>query len=204
MSDEAPELTIVSNRDEAQLQRDHCSWELSFAMRQLSANILRVICQAGRPWDLFDQILAVREALANAPPGFTVGDANEALSAALTGVIDDRDSDTGYAIELIKKGALRTVAAKLLHQDAQAHRRNADLWDGIWELERIEERARERRCKEWATAQPAPKARRKRARAAKKLIAAKPPPAEPVSIVEEEPKSTVEFMRERRRDLLER
>jgi hypothetical protein len=207
MADEPPDIRLASSRDDLAVGRDRFEWELQFATEQLAANILRIIAEAGRPWELVDQVVAVRELLATAPEGYTVAQANDAIAEALSGTLgDDRDSDHDYAIELIEKGALRKVAAKLLRQQAQVHRRSADLWDGIYELERTRDTAKKRIEAERAAMKPLPRTRKAKAELARKIVAQKPKPAAAVEVVERrsidvEPKNTVDFMRRRRREM---
>jgi hypothetical protein len=207
MDHEPPDLTLVSSRDDAAIAREHCSWELDHAMRELAANILRIAADGGRPWELVDQIIAVREAMANAPAGFTVNDANDAMAAALGAVIDELETDMGYAEKRIQQGALRKIAARLLHQQAQEARRNADMWDAINDLDRIRDATRKRMEAEWAASKPSPRTKRRRINFARDIVAGRVAPlpepvtATPTTEQEPEPKSTVDFMRRRQRDL---
>jgi hypothetical protein len=151
MDDEPPRprLTIASSTTVVELERDRSLHKVEWATRELAANMIRVIRGAGRPFHLFDQVLSLYRAIEDAPEGTTVGQIHEALEAALSnGIRDDEDSDLHGCVQEIERGALRTVAARLLGQQVQVSAGNRDLWDGFLRLEQRREELRKRRLEE--------------------------------------------------------
>lgn len=149
MADEPPKLSIVSSHEIPQKDRqaERCLWHVDWYTRQLAANILRVIRGAGRPEQLVDQVIALRDEMANAPPGITVSEVNEKMAEALSGGIDELDTEHGNAAEEIQRGALRKIAAQLLRQQLQASAGDHDFWKAIQRLDRQREDARRARAK---------------------------------------------------------
>ena len=91
MSDERdpPKLSLVSSRpaheiDQPQTKEDSLR-EIKGRTRLLLANMLRVARGAGRPSDLFDQVVDLHFSIEHCPPGTTEGEISAAMAAALDG-----------------------------------------------------------------------------------------------------------------------
>lgn len=226
MADEdPPKLTIASSRPEAEIRRereqathDHQMHEIEGCMRELAANMIRIIRGAGQPLDLFDQVIGLFRAIERAPDQATVGQINRALEAALCDGLPGNDKDEIYdAITDIEAASLRKIAARILHQPIQVTAGESDFRTA---LRRLEQARTERRKKldaqeaaeSLARAQrilrPTAKraAERKKPRKSKVQAITTPKlrvPPKPLAVEHEpkRPRSTAEFMKARQKEL---
>ena len=101
MSDdrEPPKLSLVSSRLAGEPDRPHTRddslREIKGRTRLLLSNMLQVARGAGRPCDLFEQVVALYRSIEESPPGTTEGQINSAIAAALdrSGLSDDMVDD---------------------------------------------------------------------------------------------------------------
>lgn len=139
MPDEPPKLTIASSKTQEELELAHGLEFIDTLVRNLAGNIIRVIRGAGEPTRLFDQILSIHNAIGQLPAGTTVGTVNGAIVQALDGGLGTEEGEFEDAVRAIERGALRTVAARLMDQSAQVAAGDHDLWEGVYRLERARE-----------------------------------------------------------------
>jgi hypothetical protein len=193
---EPPKLKIVSSQNEVpdtNHARDRCLWHVEYYTRELAANMIRVIRGAGRPHLLLDQLLELHNAIADAPPGLTVGEVVEAILEALGDGLKTPRGPFADEVEAIQAGALRSVAGRIVRQPLQEAAGDRDLWDAFYQLERAREESR----KKYLAAQNSlPKARKARAALARKIVAKSPKEAASEPEIEHTG-STAEFMKKR-------
>lgn len=158
MTDEPPKLTIASSRTQEELELAQGLEFIEALVRNLAGNIIRVIRGAGEATRLFDQIVSIHRAIGELPAGTTVGRVNDAIVQALEHGLGREDGEFEDAIRAIERGALRTVAARLLDQSSQVAAGDHDLWEGVFRLERARDASAKRAERE--TRDPRPRARR--------------------------------------------
>jgi hypothetical protein len=105
------------------------------ALRQLTANLLRITRGAGRPYEVFKQALQLLEACKEFreqlgyPP-------DPEFSQMLNTAPEFDAPDGDHALHSIVCGALQTTASRLLDQRLQIKAAERELSDGIRQLER--------------------------------------------------------------------
>jgi hypothetical protein len=132
-------MKVISENPDAEIAKNRAREGLRWPIRQLTANLLRIVRGAGSP-DAFadhlgDVVVAFRAyevAFGHRPGGDEV---QQAMAAEETGDWD------GYraAKESLIRGALRLVAGRLLGQDLQAQHGENEMMDGVSRLEEIHE-----------------------------------------------------------------
>lgn len=208
MAEEPPKLTVASETDAADLEKAQAERELSWETREMAANLLRVIRGAGRPYELPQQIINLGEHILETHKtarAWAIWSAmEEALQSAMPDFFDAPEHEAHIGV--IAQGSLQFVASRLLHQRAQEAAGEREIESGIEERERYFNREREKRREEYARFLAATPERLKRK--AKKAAAVGPkrarpaPPEQPAApAVDEQPKSTVDFMRRRQREM---
>jgi hypothetical protein len=140
-------MKIISENSDAKIAKNRAREDLRWPLRRLTANLIRIVRGAGSPDDFAEYLDALvaayqayREAFGHWPDG------REIQQALAIDKPSGRD-DIGDAREMIVKGALRLVAARLLNQNLQAGHGKDDITTGIRHLEEIrEENRRQRRA----------------------------------------------------------
>jgi hypothetical protein len=148
-------VRIVSDQSEDDIRRRETRDGLVWPLRELAANILRIVNGAGKPWELMNQLAACHEALRlyaeahsmlpsefeihqildcdlawqEIRPGAEERQATETESPSR--MRDDGEIEREMALGLIRKGALQMVASRLLRQVPQQGRAGHDLHSGI-------------------------------------------------------------------------
>ena len=223
MADDPPKLRLAAEQSAENFDAANICWAYS----NMLANALRVMRGAGRPYALATDLLELRQHLAEAPEGLTVGQLSEALEASLECALPDPglcDEMEDY-IRDMDKAALRKVAARLLSQRLQESAGDREWWEAYRHLER-------RREEKFAKPERTPEQRERAKLGAEALMATfddgnvtrdrklrKPKPqasitykvvekqpvpkpkAKPSTIEDERPISTAEFMRRRAEEL---
>lgn len=167
MSDDEdrPKLTLVAENTRQQIDVNMLQERVDYALRELAANIIRVVRGAGKPDDIIDQCNDVLKAAIDYHDKGHRFVSYHTVAEALRldrDDIDDYDSYFGrrkLAIRRMVKGSLQIAASRLLQQQTQVHRGEAELDDGFIELESLrEERRKQREAAERAArAKAAPK-----------------------------------------------
>lgn len=182
MSDEKdrPKLTVVAENTRQQVDANIMQEQVDYALRELAANIIRVVRGAGRPDDIIDQCNEVLKAAIEYHDKTQRFVPYHSVAAALRlerEEIDDYHSYFGQrklAIRRMVKGSLQIAASSLLKQLTQIHMGESELDDGYRELESLcEERRKQREAEARASrvaATPKRKSTAKKARKPKKTI----------------------------------
>jgi hypothetical protein len=157
-------MHVVSETSEAELARKRKDDETGRAMNrvqsavvQLTANLLRVTRGAGKSYELGAQashfvetLIAYREVAGCYPDTYSLDNAlrferDEAFLNRLKG-----DAlDEYYANEKVLRGALQTVASRLLGQSTIQRMGENEMFEGMRRIEDIRERNRKVREAEW-------------------------------------------------------
>ena len=160
-------MRIVSERTDEEIAEARALAVLDDALKDLTANLLRVVRGAGKPYDVRKQVALVHAAyagLAEANPRATWPDISEGLSVASA-----FEDEMTTARECMVRGALQIAASKIADQPMQERAGRDELMTGFRAIEEI--RAENRR----AVAEIERLERAKR-RAAKAKLAAKKKP----------------------------
>lgn len=214
MADEPPHLTVVSEQSEEERERQIALGELTWRMRLVSGNLLRVIAGAGEPHNLAQQTFELGQAIKDLPHGTLVWQVNEALAAALEDGLESTENlrDFDDAVGDIEQAALRVIAARLLGQRVQVTRRQNDFFHAFRRLEEIRENNR----REAASAPRLPRSRKARADVIRRLTKSLEAHTKPKSVApkqkpaarkiekaapDDKPVSTAEFMKRRHEEL---
>jgi hypothetical protein len=131
-------MKTVSQNSDAEIAKNRAREGLHWRVRQLTANLMRIVRGAGSSHDISDQLTSLHDAydayqaaLGREPAGHEI---QQAL--APPDERNDRD-DFGMAKELIVSGALRLAAGRLLGQDLQARNGENEMMMGVrdyWEI----------------------------------------------------------------------
>jgi hypothetical protein len=145
----------MQNSD-AEIAKRRTREELRWPIRELTANLLRIVRGAGSPDAFADQVGDVVVAYRAYDVAFGHWPEGDEVKQALAA--EDTGDWNGYraAKESLISGALRLVAGRLLYQDLQARHGENEMMSGVSRLEEIcEERLRQRRAELRATRTPA-------------------------------------------------
>jgi hypothetical protein len=189
-----PDLTVIDG-DGPPTEERVAGRKVGWASRELAANILRIIRGAGKPEALVDQIKAFLDAgydyqdVAGNWPVLVIADAlkieseySKFMERAERGEVDDATIDRMHERQMfakmhaehhIRRGALQSIASRLVDQPLQEASGDREIRDGIHEIERIgeERRKADRQAAKRARSIPGKKPRTLRA----KPDARKPP-----------------------------
>jgi hypothetical protein len=180
-NDNPPKLTIVAESglpttaiDSAELEKAQANLELGWATREMTANLLRVIRGAGKPYELPQQIIDLGDSILDASKSARKWAIWSAMEETLqSGIPNSFDAAEAASSDgPIAKGALQFVASRLVGQNAQEAAGRREIVNGIRKLERYVERQREKYRIGAASASQAKPQRRKKPKAA---VAAKLP-----------------------------
>jgi hypothetical protein len=145
-------------------------------MRELAANMLRIVRGAGRPYELPAQMAKVlnlmedyREATGHYPSDYEIGDTINIRNEA-----GGRSDDWSHGIDTMVQGALQVAASTMVNQSTQKSAGEHELIEGLAQIEKIRE-ANRRKAQGWAITPIAPKSvRDEMDRRAKELGKRKP------------------------------
>ena len=136
---------IVATNTEADVAHVRAIQNVSWAVRELAANLIRVVRGAGRPDDIVDHAVAFtkamvdyQEAVGSWPSGH---DLSVSLSIRQDGEwkrqLDDDELDRLLAEGHVIRGALQIAASRLLCQTTQERAGDTQMGDGVRQLERL-------------------------------------------------------------------
>ena len=156
-----PDFTVIEGGgpDKGEREREFIRDDLSWAFRELTANVLRIVRGAGKPHALLEQMekvlsvsLKYRDLHGYWPYDLAAksmrcdDEYNETIERARAGEIDqqsvDRWREDGtfermHAEHTICRGALQTIASTLIGQTTQRASGNHELYEGVRELNRV-------------------------------------------------------------------
>jgi len=162
-------IRIIASNSEAELGARLALGDLSFNLRELAANMLRVVRGAGRPENLGRQMAEVvalyaryRDQAGAYPSNY---DIHQAISLRSEGNARKHTDKWSHAIDDIVQGSLQIAASQLLGQSTQEAAGESELMEGVARIEAIREANRlealERRRSELAFSKSKSGAKRK-------------------------------------------
>ena len=156
MTDEPkkPKLSVVAQNSPRQIEANEAQERVDWALRQLAANLIRVVRGAGKPEDLIKQCADVvnaavdhRDAAGMLPSSFAVASAIQLKHDELQ-YENDFWFERQLAYRSIVNGALQFTASKLLEQPLHVQRGQDEMDKGIRGLESAREELRKKRAAE--------------------------------------------------------
>lgn len=145
-------MRIVSENSEADIARERALKEIHWAVRELTANLLRVTRGAGRAYEigsqaqsLVDAFMAYRAAAGYFPSSDEI---SRALSVSYDGDVERNLSANDLAWlhgeRAVVRGSLQIAASRLLGQATQEAAGSSEMHKGLREIEQIREKNRKR------------------------------------------------------------
>ena len=164
-----PDLRAIAETSAAEIETSEASNTLRWALRDLTANLLRIVRGAGSPYSIGQQVPALiaaltsyRDAVGHWP---RAQDVTEMLSIDRNHEwrqdVPDSVLDRVDAKEQIVRGALQQAASRLVDQRMQERAGESEMHDGIRNLEAAREKGRKERKAAYAPTPPTRKPRLK-------------------------------------------
>lgn len=153
MSDESdrPKLEVVAKNTRQQIDAMQMQGRVDYALRELAANIIRVVRGAGRPDDIIGQCNEVLKEAVEYHEKVGRYVSLDSVAAALRlerERISDYDSFVGQrqlAMRQMINGSLQVTASRLLGQPTQQRRGESEMFEAYRELERLYQELRKKR-----------------------------------------------------------
>jgi hypothetical protein len=169
-----PHLRLAVENNQRDIDKEWAKRDIEWPLRELAANIIRVVRGAGKSYEIAGQCVAVIEAFQRYREKVGHWPASWEIDQALSIRREDENAsyddawERDYARETIVRGALQVAASRLVGQNTQEQRGRSELMDGVNSMERIREEARKRlaeaeRARRQAS-KPKPPVRKRKAR----------------------------------------
>lgn len=143
-------LRVAAENDQKTVDREMAKRDIKWPLRELAANIIRVVRGAGKSYEIAGQCLEVIEAfqryrdkVGHWPSSWEI---DEALS-----IRDERENNAydeawerECARESVVRGCLQVAASRLMGQNTQEQRGRSEMMEGVRELERIHDESRKK------------------------------------------------------------
>lgn len=146
-------MRIVSENSDGDIRRQRAEDALSWALRDLASNMLRVVRGAGKPYQLGREMIAAVEAMEAYRAAVGHWPPSDAISAMLSGKstfdlkgLSDGEFNKEHAQETMIRGALQIVASRLAGQRIQESSGEREMAEG----RRAAEAARKEIVREWS------------------------------------------------------
>ncbi len=141
-----------NDSDREQEHKVQIGW-VHLGLRQLTANLLRVISGAGRPQDITCHLRALAEFIESYERAVGRYPRAREISSCLrisydeqfVSQFDNAERTRIHAVETILLGSLRIAASRLLEQKTQETAAESKLYEGIREMDRAQELFRKER-----------------------------------------------------------
>jgi hypothetical protein len=165
------EMRVVSENSDDDLKRRRVDEELGYAIRALTANLLRVTRGAGKPFEIglqaqrvVDAVVAYYEAWRRNPgPEQYAKYLDIGLDREILARVSEEERYRSYAEEAMVRAALQISASRLVGQLTQERVAEHHLYEAIRDLDEVRKMQRKRMAAEAKAAQGATKLiRRKR------------------------------------------
>lgn len=140
---EQPDLRLVAENTEVDKARRWATDQVSWALRDMTANLLRIVRGAGKPYEIVRQtdelvqaLVAYQRAVGHWPPSHELADIlsidrNEEWRSQLK----SSELSRLYAEERIVRGALQKAASRLIGQTTQERAGESEIYDGLRDLD---------------------------------------------------------------------
>lgn len=213
MADDPPPLMLASSRSDTEVAQQRAFDLISWPLRELTANLLRVTRGAGSPYDIYRQVVALEQVLREAHEFHDFWSIPHLMARELQSALpewrlaEEEFDDSGANVV---RGSLQYIASRLVYQPMQEAAGSREIESGLLEAERTRELRREQRRLEEAEWRKQERANRKprtpkpKSSLSAKLVEKQPvskPMQKPSAIEDERPASTAEFMRRRAEEL---
>lgn len=143
-------VRLVANNTEADIARDRATAAVSWKLRNLTANLLRVVRGAGKPHEIAEQagelvlaVAAYQKAFGHWPPSWelsemlSIDQPQEGLAR-----LEGHEWSRAHAEHTIVRGALQIAASRLIGQSTQERAGESEMLDGVRSLEAAREEMR--------------------------------------------------------------
>ncbi len=142
-------MKVVSSNTETEVACHRAKDEVEWALRDLTANLIRVTRGAGRSHDIRRQMVLVLQAMQAHWDACGMWPSSYELDQMLSirdderlDRLNDRDIEWAFAEFKMVRGALQVAASTLLDQSTQRAAGHTELFDGLRQLERMREENR--------------------------------------------------------------
>lgn len=143
-------MRLVSESTGAEVVRERATLDIAWALRDLTANLLRVVRGAGKAYAIPEQTQAVLLALVAYRDAVGTPIPDHELSGILAFGQDRIDASKftdaqvcrSVALDTIVRGSLQVAASRLIGQGTQERAGDAEMHRGIMEVERLREEDR--------------------------------------------------------------
>lgn len=142
-------MRVVSDNTEKDIAKHRLEHEVEWAMRELTANLLRITRGAGKSYDVLSQahrLIDLSVKFKDLTGVWPYSEMERAICMRGEGRFEPHVSDFKWAEHSIVAGALQLTAATLLGQHLQQASGGSQMYDGINELEREREERRAKRA----------------------------------------------------------
>lgn len=161
-----PYLRLAAENDQRTIDQEWARGRLRRPLRELAANVIRVVRGAGRSYEIAEQCIAVIEAyrgyfdkVGSWPAAWEVDQAL-AIGRDRDTQVYDEAWERAVARETILRGSLQVAASRLVGQNTQENRGRSELMEGVNSIIQIREEARMRRAEEERAQRQAERAKR--------------------------------------------
>lgn len=137
-------MRVVSENSAQDIAKRRADDELRWSLRELAANMMRVVRGTGKPHEIGSQIFGLTEAFqayknvaGTWPSSDLIGEALE-LAYRFEHLPDRADRDPFYRAEHeVMRASLQVAASRLMRQSTQETRGRSDMHDAMRPIERI-------------------------------------------------------------------
>lgn len=146
-------IRIVAENSEAELARQRAMAEVSWALREMTSNLMRVIRGAGKPGMIGQHTQAFIQALVSYRDAAGMMPSPEDLTEILSvdedpkiiAVLENPELRRVDAKQRIVRGALQLAASRLVGQKTQESAGEHEMYDGIIAIEALRDEGRRER-----------------------------------------------------------
>lgn len=143
-------MRVVSENSEHDIQRERARQDIVWPLKELAANVIRVVRGAGKPHEIASQagrvvlaFEAYHDVVGHYPPGHEIQDAINIRYHSEQWETDDVD----WAVDQIIQGSLQVAASRVLAQNTQEAAGERELKDGVRSMEKAQEAIRARQTR---------------------------------------------------------
>ena len=144
-------MKVVAENSSAELAQRLATQDMERALRQLTANLLRVVRGAGKPYAIVEDaaafinaVVAYHDAAGTALPPDDIASALDIMrdDPGMRSRLSGHDYDRMDAERIIVRGALQIAASRLLEQRTQEAAGKHELYDGVRWMEKLRDTLR--------------------------------------------------------------
>lgn len=161
-------MRVVSSNTEADIARERAVRDLEWPLRELAANLLRVMRGAGKAYllgrqmvDVIDAYNDYKQVVGCYPDDYEISEILRDPLRTNTDKLDDFACEEVYAERALLAGAMQVLASKLAAQRTQETVGGREMWEGIRAVEKARKARNADWDKRWAARQAAEAAERK-------------------------------------------